>query len=136
MASNMDEEAIEEASGPAVNNDQAELISGPEPVAPRWYAAFLPKRPRNLSNSYPDENPEGTLNTLNGVIVPVILSMFRYLSMFNEARFHLSVLFNESGLISNLVLKLSGPVDCFASLLSLKKYQKTRKVNQSSLREP
>ena len=37
------------------------------------------KRPGvSIKEHTPDENPEGSLSTLNGVTIPTCLSMFRY----------------------------------------------------------
>ena len=46
---------------------------------PKWYHGFLTRQNRHNSNkeNTPDENPEGSLSTLNGVTIPVCLSMFR-----------------------------------------------------------
>ena len=48
---------------------------------PNWYHGFLTRSRRFFSNKErgPDENPEGSLSTLNGVTIPTCLSMFRYL---------------------------------------------------------
>lgn len=61
-----------------LDGDESILVVGNEqPKAPRWYHAFLPSNPVRVKEKDPDENPEGTLSTLDGVIIPVTLSMFR-----------------------------------------------------------
>ena len=47
--------------------------------SPRWYHGFFTRTRPGISNKEhtPDENPEGSLSTLNGVTIPTCLSMFR-----------------------------------------------------------
>ena len=48
---------------------------------PRWYQGLFTKTRPEISNKehIPDENPQGSLSTLNGVTIPTCLSMFRYI---------------------------------------------------------
>ena len=44
-----------------------------------WYQVFYTRTRTGISNKepIPDENPQGSLSTLNGVTIPTCLSMFR-----------------------------------------------------------
>lgn len=78
MATN-EEDSIESANTDdlesSVNDDQDDnthLIH----QTPRWWHCFRPRIGLQSTHEDSDENPSGTLGTLNGVIIPVCLSMF------------------------------------------------------------
>ena len=52
---------------------------GNSPRKERWYRGIFTKTRTGISNKehIPDENPQGSLSTLNGVTIPTCLSMFR-----------------------------------------------------------
>ncbi len=70
----MIESEVNTTSG-AVTSDTANLIEAG--TQHKWYHAFRSRRSIPTSLETVDENPDGTLGTTNGVIVPVCLSMFR-----------------------------------------------------------
>ena len=59
------------------NTDTEVLV--PQENQTKWYQNLIQKLPCQPTNDSEVENPDGLLDTFVGVIVPVCLSMFRYL---------------------------------------------------------